>query len=62
MATITEKVDKVLKDESKNKEGLNEVTERYNKLISKGVVKKTTYNLPLKDTIGKNYTFNVGKK
>lgn len=62
MATITEKINKVLKRESEKKQRLNEVSERYDKLVSKGVVKKSTYNLPLKDTLGKNYYFNIGKK
>ncbi|GAA5084297.1 hypothetical protein GCM10023210_03980 [Chryseobacterium ginsengisoli] len=61
MAKLEEKVKNVLKNENINRDQLKRSSERYEKLIAKGVVDKTEYNLPLNDTIGRAYFFEKNK-
>lgn len=58
MSKITEKITDILSKENISKERLISFDERYEKLVSKGAIGKSKYNLPLKDTIGKSYSFN----
>lgn len=62
MSVITDKVVEVLKKESDKKAKLKPILDLRNKLVSKGAVPKSKYTLPLKDTIGRTYTFNTSNK
>lgn len=62
MSVITKKVVEVLKKESDKKAKLKPIFDLRNKLVEKGAVPKSNYSIPLKDTIGRTYTFNTNGK